>query len=69
MLTEVLWAYRTTRHSPTGETPFRLAIGCEVVIPTKVSLPTRRSVLVMSDKNDKNLRADLILVEELRDAV
>ena len=29
----VLWAYRTTVRTPTGETPFRLAYGSEAVIP------------------------------------
>ena len=34
-LLSVLWAYRTTTRMPTGETPFRLAYGSEVVIPLK----------------------------------
>ena len=29
----VLWAYRTTVRTPTGETPFKLAYGSEAVIP------------------------------------
>ena len=29
----VLWAYRTTVKTPTGETPFKLAFGSETVIP------------------------------------
>ena len=37
-LPSVLWAYRTTARTPTGETPFRLAYGSEVVIPTEVGL-------------------------------
>ena len=31
----VLWAYRTTVRTPTGETPFKLAYGSEAVIPEK----------------------------------
>ena len=34
-LLNVLWAYRTTTWTPTGETPFRLAFRSEVVIPIK----------------------------------
>ena len=37
-LPSVLWAYRTTARTPTGETPFRLAYGSEVVIPAKVEI-------------------------------
>ena len=31
-LPNVLWAYRMTTRVPTGETPFRLTFGTEVVI-------------------------------------
>ena len=34
----VLWAYRTTVRTPTGETPFKLAYGSETVIPTEVHI-------------------------------
>jgi hypothetical protein len=36
----VLWAYRTTKRVPTGETPFSLAYGAEAVIPAEVYVPT-----------------------------
>ncbi|GAU22037.1 hypothetical protein TSUD_309410 [Trifolium subterraneum] len=42
-LPHVLWAYRTTPHSTTGETPFRLAYGTEAVIPPR--LKTKRKGL------------------------
>ena len=35
-LPSVLWTYRTTARTPTGETPFRLAYGSEAVIPAEV---------------------------------
>ncbi|GAU39748.1 hypothetical protein TSUD_219910 [Trifolium subterraneum] len=41
-LPHVLWAYRTTPHSTTGETPFRLAYGTEAVIPVEIGEPSRR---------------------------
>ena len=34
----VLWAYRTTVRTPTGETPFKLAYGSEAVIPAEVHM-------------------------------
>jgi hypothetical protein len=35
-LLEVLWAYRTTKKTPTEETPYALAFGTEAVIPAEV---------------------------------
>lgn len=37
-LSWVLWAYRTTPRSLTGETPFRLAYSTEALLPVEVSL-------------------------------
>ncbi|XP_075658866.1 uncharacterized protein LOC142628705 [Castanea sativa] len=38
----VLWAYRTTGRTPTGETPFKLAYGSKAVIPTEVHMANHR---------------------------
>ncbi|RVW72067.1 hypothetical protein CK203_054797 [Vitis vinifera] len=38
----VLWAYRTTPGRPTGNSPFALAYGMDVVIPTEIGFPTIR---------------------------
>ena len=35
----ILWGYRTTRRSPTEESPFRLAFGSEAVLPIELKLP------------------------------
>ena len=37
-LPNILWAYRTTARTPTGETPFRLTYGTEAVIPVEIGL-------------------------------
>ena len=37
-LPSVLWAYRTTVRTPTGETPFRLTYGADAVIPAEIGL-------------------------------
>ena len=39
-LYNVLWAYRTTPRTPTGETPFKLTYGTEAVIPLNIELPS-----------------------------
>ncbi|KAL5579016.1 hypothetical protein UlMin_011458 [Ulmus minor] len=38
----VLWAYRTTAKTSTGETPFSLAYGTEAVIPVECGIPSAR---------------------------
>lgn len=39
-LPNVLWAYRTTPRTATGETPFSLVYGSEAVIPAENGMPT-----------------------------
>ena len=55
-LPSVLWAYRTTARTPTGETPFRLAYGSEVVIPVEVGLTSYRVENYDEDKNKEAMR-------------
>ncbi|GAU46761.1 hypothetical protein TSUD_92560 [Trifolium subterraneum] len=63
----VLWSYRTTPHSTTGETPFRLTYGTEAVIPVEIGEPSSRiEYPPEQDINDELLREELDLVEELR---
>ena len=66
-LHSVLWAYRTTPHSTTGETPFRLTYGTEAVIPIEIMEPSRRTEEPLDEEmNDEALRDELDLVEEIR---
>ncbi|XP_025670562.1 uncharacterized protein [Arachis hypogaea] len=44
-LTSVLWSYRTTEQSATGETPFRLTYGVDAMIPVEISEPSPRLLL------------------------
>ncbi|XP_072087219.1 uncharacterized protein [Arachis hypogaea] len=44
-LASVLWSYRTTPQSSTGETPFRLTYGVDTVIPVEVGEPSPRILL------------------------
>ena len=41
-LSNVLWAYRTTTRTPTGETPFKLTYGIEAVIPVEIAATSIR---------------------------
>ncbi|KAK3020068.1 hypothetical protein RJ639_004068 [Escallonia herrerae] len=43
-LPKVLWAYRTTPHSVTGETPFSLYYGTEAMLPVEIGVPTIRAL-------------------------
>ena len=44
-LSGVLWAYQMTPGQPTGTTPFARAYGMNAVIPTKIGMPTTRTVV------------------------
>lgn len=54
-LPSVLWAYRTTARTPTGETSFLLTYGSEAVIPTEVGLTSYRVDNYDGDKNEDTI--------------
>ncbi|KAK2998712.1 hypothetical protein RJ639_022649 [Escallonia herrerae] len=65
-LPKVLWAYRTTPHSVTGETHFFLCYGTEALLPIEIGVPTMRALHFNEVNNEDGLRANLDLVEEAR---
>ena len=65
-LPSVLWAYRTTTRTPTGETPFQLAYGSEVVISIEVGLISYRVDNHDERRNDKAIRLQLDLLDKVR---
>jgi hypothetical protein len=65
-LYQVLWAHRTTAHSSTGETPFKLVYGTETVIPLEIGNPTWRISYPIPDNNQR-LRDELDVVNEVRE--
>ncbi|KAK0586525.1 hypothetical protein LWI29_008372 [Acer saccharum] len=67
-LPEVLWAYRTTVRSSTGETPFALAFGTEAVIPAETTFTSPRVQLYNPEHNIDMLQQNLDELEEVRDA-
>ena len=66
-LPRVLWAYRTTKRTATGETPYSMAFGVEAVIPAEIGLPSLRVSEYDEDANDGRLLPELDLVEERRE--
>ncbi|XP_075663300.1 uncharacterized protein LOC142632865 [Castanea sativa] len=66
-LPHVLWAYRTTARTPTGETPFRLTYGTEAVIPVEVGIASTRREVFREENNDDQLRINLDCLDEVRD--
>ena len=66
-LPNVLWAYRTTARTPTGETSFRLTYGTEAVIPVKVGVTSTRQAAFREEGNDEKLRLNLDCLDEVRD--
>ena len=62
----ILWAYRTTARTATGETPFRLIYGSKAVISVRVGLTSYRVDNHDERKNDEAMRLQLNLVDEFR---
>ena len=49
----VLWAYRTTVRTLTGETPFKLAYESEAVIPAEVHMANHKVVKYRDEDNEE----------------
>ncbi|XP_075665890.1 uncharacterized protein LOC142635644 [Castanea sativa] len=65
-LPSVLWAYRTTVRTPTGENSFRLTYESEAVIPVEIGLMSYRVDNHNEGRNDEAIRLQLDLVDEVR---
>ncbi|KAH9802826.1 Ribonuclease H [Citrus sinensis] len=63
----VLWAYRTTHKTATGETPFALAFGHEAVVPAEIGVGTHRTEYFAEEENDEQICLSLDLLEEKRE--
>ena len=66
-LPHVLWTYRTTPRRSTGETPFTLTYGDEVVIALETGFPTLRTSSFSLSDNNEHLKKNLELIEERRE--
>ncbi|KAI5342964.1 hypothetical protein L3X38_010840 [Prunus dulcis] len=67
LLPEVLWSYRTTFRTSTGETPFSLSFGTEAVAPVEIGQPTYRTSTYDATANDEQLALNLDFIDKLRD--
>ena len=66
-LPNVLWAYRTTTRTLTGETPFKLTYGTEAVISVEVGITSTRREMFHEESNDDQLKVNLNCLDEIRD--
>ncbi|GKV31526.1 hypothetical protein SLEP1_g40206 [Rubroshorea leprosula] len=66
-LNNVLWAYRTTSRTATGETPYHLAFGTEAVIPVEIRVPSFRVTHFDEGRNGQLLRENLDLLDDVRE--
>ena len=55
-----------TVRTPTGETPFKLAYGSEVVIPVEVHMANHRVMMYQEKDNTEQLCLNLNLMDEVR---
>ena len=62
----VLWAYRMTVRTPTGETPFKLAYGSQAVIPTDVHMANHKVMMYQEKDNTEQLCLNLDFIDEVR---
>ncbi|KAL2226482.1 UNVERIFIED_CONTAM: hypothetical protein Sindi_2006900 [Sesamum indicum] len=64
----VLWAYRTTPRTATGETPFFLVYGTDAITPAEVGEESQRIASYDPSSNQGEQNFDLTVIEEKRDA-
>ena len=68
-LSHILWIYRTTPCSSTGETPFSMTYGAKAVITLETGFPTLRTSSFTPSNNDGLLGKSLDLIEKRRESV
>ena len=66
-LPHVLWTYQTTPRRSTGETPFAMTYGADVVIPLEANFPTLKTGFFTPSSNDELLGKSLDLIKERRE--
>ena len=66
-LPEVLWAYRTTTQTPSGEIPFSLVFGHEAMVLVKIGIGSLRREEFQTYRNNERLREELEFFEEKRE--
>ena len=62
----VLWVYKTTVRTPTGEIPFKLAYESEAMIPAEVHMANHKVMKYQDEDNEEQLLLNLDLIYEVR---
>ena len=63
-LLEVLWAYRITVRTPTGETPFSLSYGYKVMVPIEIRMSSLKRENYDPDQNNLLQRPEIDFLKE-----
>ncbi|GAU40790.1 hypothetical protein TSUD_348870 [Trifolium subterraneum] len=66
-LPAILWSYHTTPQSSTGEPPFTMVYGADVMIPVEIQSSTWRRDTLTLQENNAALEESLDLLPELRE--
>ena len=66
-LPNVLWAYKITARTPTGEMPFRLTYGTEAIILVEIGITYMRREFFQEGNNDDQLKVNLDCLDETRE--
>ena len=66
-LPSVLWAYKTTVRTHTGEAPFNLTYGIEAVIPVEIGFTSPRTEFFDEHSNNDQLKLNLDYLDKVRD--
>jgi len=66
-LLEVLWTYRCTPQTSTGESPYNLTYGMNVMLPVEIGEATIRRQLRDLSLNSECMKTELDLLEKLKE--
>ncbi|GKC44791.1 reverse transcriptase domain-containing protein [Tanacetum coccineum] len=66
-LPNILWAHQTMLKTSNDETLFSLTYGSEAIIPSKIGMPTYRTIQFNEAQNEEEMRLNLDLIQERRE--
>jgi len=63
----IVWAYHTTPHSSTKETPLSLVYGSDAVIPVEIHKSSPRFQSFVAEESNEERKVNLNLLDEVRE--